>query len=58
MRSYEYQDDAEQAALGLYRRHPEIPKIIVCRIENHRRVVTIYGDRSNPTVNRRPDESE
>lgn len=45
-------DSAIEAAVTLYRDDVSIPKVIVCSLSTHRRLVTVYGDRDNPTVDR------
>ena len=46
-------DDAIEAAVNLYRSDRSIPKVIVCSLETNRRLITVFGDRDNPTVDRR-----
>lgn len=46
-------DSAIDAAVNLYSSDSTIPKVIVCSLETHRRLVTVYGDRYSPTVDRR-----
>lgn len=52
-RQIETLDAAVQTALELYASDVNIPKVVVCRLSDYRRLVTISGDHENPLVQRR-----